>query len=61
MTKLELEKALERLKYLDVPINELSPKISGSFLKLIKQVEAEAARKHIKFRPSTTSVSDGDV
>lgn len=51
MTKVELEKALEQLKYLDVPICELSTKISGGFLKLIKQVEAEAARKNIKFRP----------
>jgi len=51
MTKVELEKALERLKYLDVPISELSPKISGSFLKLIKQVEGEATRKKIKFKP----------
>lgn len=51
MTKIELERALERLKYLDVPISELSSKISGNFLKLIKQVEAEAARKKIKFKP----------
>jgi hypothetical protein len=51
MTRIELEKALEKLKYLDVPICELSTKISGNFLRLIKQVEAEADRKNIKFRP----------
>ena len=51
MTKVELEETLEKLKYLDVPICELSPKISGTFLKLIKQVEAEASRKRIRFHP----------
>ncbi len=51
MTKVELEETLEKLKYLDVPICELSTKINGTFLKLIKQVEAEASRKGIRFRP----------
>jgi len=51
MTKLELEEALEKLKYLDVPVCDLPAKISGSFSKLIREVEAEAARKKIKFKP----------
>ena len=51
MTRFELEEALERMKYLDVPICELPTKISGTFLKLIRRVEAEASRKSIRFRP----------
>ncbi len=51
MTRVELEETLERLRYLDVPICELPTKINGSFLKLIRQVEAEASRKGIRFRP----------
>lgn len=51
MTKVELEEALEKLKYLDVPICELSPRINGTFLKLIRKVESEVSRKHIRFRP----------
>ncbi len=51
MTRVQLQETLEKLKYLDVPISELSPKINGTLLRLIRQVEAEVARKHIKFRP----------
>lgn len=51
MTKVELQETLEKLRYLDVPICELQPKINGTFSKLIRQVEAEVSRKHIRFRP----------
>ncbi len=51
MTRVQLQQTLEKLKYLDVPICELSPRINGTLLKLIRQVEAEVSRKGIKFRP----------
>lgn len=51
MTKVKLQKELEKIRYLDTPICELNPKINGSLQKLIRQVEMEASRKGIKFRP----------
>ncbi len=51
MTRIELQETLEKLRYLDVPICELQPKINGTLSKLIKQVESEVSRKHIRFRP----------
>lgn len=51
MTKVELEETLEKLRYLDTPICELSPKINGTFFKLIKKVESEKKRKGITLKP----------
>ncbi len=51
MTKVKLQKELEKIRYLDTPICELSPKINGSLQRLIRQVELEASRKGIRFRP----------
>ncbi len=51
MTRVQLQETLEKLKYFDVPISELSPKINGTLLRLIRRVEAEVSRKGIKFRP----------
>jgi len=51
MTETKLHKELEKIRYLDVPICELNPKINGTFHKLIRKVESEAARKRIKLRP----------
>ncbi len=51
MTRAKLQQTLDKLKYFDVPICELSPKMNGTLLRLIRQVEAEVARKRIKFRP----------
>ena len=51
MTRMQLQQTLDKLKYFDVPICELQPKINGALLKLIRQVEAEVLRKGIKFRP----------
>ncbi len=51
MTKIQLQEALDKLRYFDVPICELSPKINGTLLRLIRQVEREASKKGIRFRP----------
>jgi Putative zinc-binding metallo-peptidase len=51
MTRVQLQETLDKLKYFDVPICELSPKINGTLLRLIRRVEGEVSRKHIKFRP----------